>query len=148
MDFFEYDTWKFAGQDSYGGATHDTGGTWTKDKGFQYTVQNDHFVIRVPRGTDFTKPHKYGCLWVPATPTTKGYAHYYFDGQPTTDKVTWSFYDGKNPPPPPMTKDSPWAFGIFDCQHLALVLGTGQNQPMTVYSVDVWQASTKDNVER
>jgi hypothetical protein len=147
MDFFEYDTWNWAGQNTYGGATHDWGGTYESKKGWQYNYHNDKFVIRLPKDIDFTKPHRYGYLWVPATATSQGYAHYYFDGLPTTDKVTWSFYNLENPPPPPAAT-APWKFGINDCQHMALILGTGMNQPMTIYSVDVWQASLKANIKR
>ena len=150
---FEYDTWTWAGQNTYGGATHDWGGTYgTKEgkegeKGWQYNYQNDNFVIRLPKDIDFTKPHRYGYLWVPATATVRGYAQYYFDGLATTDKVTWSYYNAEKPPPPPAAAAA-WKFGINDSQHAALVLGTGVNQPMTVYCVDVWQASSKANILR
>jgi hypothetical protein len=150
MDFFEYDTWNWAGRNTYGGATHDWGGTWgtnASKKGWQYNYHNNNFVIRLPKDTDFTKPHRYGYLWLPASATSQGYAHYYFDGLPTTDKVTWSFYNPENPPPPPAAT-APWKFGINDCQHMALILGTGMNQSMTIYSVDVWQASSKANIKR
>jgi hypothetical protein len=146
MDFFEYDTC-WAGLNTYGGATHDWGGTWDSENGWQYNYQNDNSVIRLPKDVDFDKPHRYGYLWVPATPTSPGYAHYYFDGLTTTDKVTWSFYDPDDPAPPPATK-APWKFGVNDCQHMALVLDTGAKQPMTVYTVAVWQASSKANIKR
>ena len=89
----------------------------------------------------------YDSVGRPATATSQGYAHYYFDGLPTTDKVTWSFYNPENPPPPPAAT-APWKFGVNDCQHVALILGTGMNQPMTIHSVDVWQASSQANIKR
>jgi len=147
MDFFEYDTWKWAGPNTYGGATHDWGGTWERTKGWQYNYPNDKFVIRLAKDVDFTRPHRYGYLWVPATPASPGYAHYYFDGQPTTDRLTWAFYDPQHSPPPPAAA-APWKFGINDCQHMALVLGTGPKQPMSIDYVAVWQASAKPNLLR
>jgi hypothetical protein len=45
MDFFEYDTWNWAGQNTYGGATHDWGGSYESKKGWQYNYYNDTFVI-------------------------------------------------------------------------------------------------------
>ena len=101
MDFF-IDTWNWAGRNTYGGATHDWGGTWgtnASKKGWQYNYHNNNFVIRLPKDTDFTKPHRYGYLWLPASATSQGYAHYYFDGLPTTNKVTWSFLQPRESAP-------------------------------------------------
>ena len=91
----------WAGPNTFGGATHDWGGVWGKDTNWQYDFQNSNFVIHLSPNIDFSLPHRYGYLWLPATPTSAGYAHYYFDGLPTADKITWSYYNPDNPPSPP-----------------------------------------------
>lgn len=96
----------------------------------------------VPAGTDFSQYHDYGFLWVPATASTNGYAKFYFDGVEVGYTFEWEQY--RDQPPPP--DNQPWAFGILDQRHLFLLLGTSQAQPMTVRSVDVWQASVADNI--
>jgi hypothetical protein len=37
-------------------------------------------------------------------------------------------------------------FGAIDGQHLVFIFGTGTNAPMTVESVQVWQASAANNL--
>ena len=37
---------------------------------------------------------------------------------------------------------------LFDRQHLAILLDSGPRQPMTVKSVNVWQATADGNWER
>jgi hypothetical protein len=153
-DFFEYDVWSFAPRSYYGGAIHDWYGIFratcpgkafcgvTNAGGGGTAFTN--FKIQTTTATDFTKPHKFGLLWVPATPTTKGYAEYYFDGKATADRVTWDIY--ANQPPPPGL--APWTFGIVDRQHLVLIISTGINQPLTVASVSVWQSSVNKNLRQ
>ena len=93
--------------------------------------------------TMFRNPHTYGVLWVPHTSTTPGYAQYYFDRKPVGTAVTWTaFVASAHTPPPAGT----WAFGVIDNMHLALILGTGTGSPMTVYKVQVWQASSANNI--
>ena len=41
---------------------------------------------------------------------------------------------------------TPWTFGILDQQHVVLILGTGPGEPMTIESVNVWQASAANNL--
>ena len=150
IDFFEYDIWSFSPHNYFGGAIHDWSNIWNTACPTQYCgVSNaggggtkfSNFQVRTPAATDFTAYHKFGLLWVPATATSNGYAQYYFDDQPTNDKVTWTQF--QNEPPPPGL--APWTFGVVDKQHLVLILSTGAKQPMTVQSVNVWQASTANN---
>jgi hypothetical protein len=103
-----------------------------------------NFLVQTPLNTDFTQYHSFGFLWVPATTATLGYAQYYFDNEPTSDIVTWAPYTGEAPPP----GLAPWTFGILDSQHLALLLGNGPNEPMTIRSVNVWQASAAANIKQ
>jgi len=100
--------------------------------------------VTVPPGTDYSQPHTYGWLWVPATATAKGYTKAYFDGVQVGPTITWSEYNGASAPG--RSGSSP--FSVMDTQHLALILGTGSTNPMTVYNVSVWQASDVRNLTR
>jgi hypothetical protein len=103
------------------------------------------YQIATPANTDFREYHRYGVLWVPATKQTQGYLQYYFDGKPTGDRLSWSQY---NDEPPPPGKSAPWTFGVVDRQHMVLILGTGNNLPMTVRWVNVWQKSDSQNIHQ
>jgi hypothetical protein len=141
-DFFEYDV---GGGNFFGGAMHDWYGIWNKTCPNGYCKASLPYSVvkrQVPRSTDFNQYHRYGFLWVPATDKTVGYAEYYFDGQKVGERTSWSKYTNQSPPP----GSKPWTFGIIDNNHLVIVLGTGFKQPMTVKSVSVWQASTKQNL--
>lgn len=150
-DFFEYDVWSFRPPNYYGGAVHDWYGEFKKQCPNNFCNASNagkggtkfsNFGVATPENTDFTQFHKFGFLWVPATDSAEGYAQYYFDDKPTSDKVTWTKFSNQAPPP----GNAPWTFGIIDRQHLAVILDTGAAQPMTVKSVNVWQASQKGNL--
>jgi hypothetical protein len=136
VDFFEDDTSAWAGVDTYGGAVHDTYGQWTKEKGYSM-VSNPNFVVRVPKGTDFTKFHRYGCLVVPALQSNGwcGFIQYYFDGLPTSDLMSWTGNQGAGTPPP----SGDQKFESADKAHLNVLLGCGTGQKMRVDYVHVWQ---------
>jgi hypothetical protein len=144
-DFFEYDLKDYVGRgmlNYFGGALHD----WFGLPGDRYghvTIPYSAVVREVPPNTDFTQYHRYGFLWVPATATENGYAEHYFDGRRIGMRIAWRQYANQEPPPKP-----PWMFSIIDQNHLVLILGTGQNEPMTVRSVNVWQASDEQNMKR
>ncbi len=95
-----------------------------------------------PAGLNGSQSHKYGALWVPATSTTQGYMKYYLDGVLQRTQV-WNKYSTATPPPPVIGTS---AFSILDNLHLRLILGTHPNNPMTVTSVEVWQASAANNL--
>jgi hypothetical protein len=95
-----------------------------------------------PKGTDFRQYHTYGFLWVPATATTSGSMSAYFDGQLIGHTVTWTRYT--NQPPTPVGQ--PWRFGRLDQQHMFFILRTGQGQPYTIQSVNVWQKNASSNI--
>jgi len=137
VDFFEDDTSEWAGSNTYGGAVHDTYGKWTPKDGYSM-VSNPNFVIRVPKDTDFSKFHRYGCLIVPSKSAFGGigYIQYFFDGLATSDIVTW--VGGKAPALPPPSGDQ--RFAITDDDHLNVILGCGGGQKMEVQYVHVWQA--------
>ena len=75
-DFAEFDT-----TNAYGFAMHNWYGTPDNPQGTS-TLGSGSTVtpggpLGPPAGTDYTQPHKYGFLWVPATATTQGYARWY-----------------------------------------------------------------------
>lgn len=152
VDIFEYDVWGFAGKDAYGGAVHDWFGRYkttcpnlpfchvTNSNGGGSNFSN--FVVATPIGTDFTSPHRYGVLWMPATPSRQGSLEYYFDRNATSIRVSWQLF-AKQLPPPGLND---WTFGVADQQHLALILSTGVNQPLTVKNIIVWQKNGCQNL--
>jgi hypothetical protein len=143
-DFFEADAGD-AETTRYGGSMHDWYGIYGQTcppSDCQATLPYLDGQRTVPTGTDFTQYHRYGFLWVPATATTQGYAQFFFDGVQVGYTYQWDLLTDQAPPP----TNQPWAFGILDQQHLFLILGTSPAQPMTVQSVDVWQASTSANL--
>ncbi len=146
-DFFEYDLKDYAGKGKlnyFGGALHDWFGLPGDKYKYSHVTPPYSVVVReVPINTDFTQYHRYGFLWVPATGTRDGYAEHYFDGRKVGRRVAWRQYTNQKPPPRP-----PWMFSIIDHNHLVLILGTGLNEPMTVLSVNVWQASDDHNMKR
>jgi hypothetical protein len=101
--------------------------------------------VLVPAGTDFSALHRYGCLWVPATPSTQGYLKFYFDDTQVGATFVWTYDDPSNPFPPPPVNNSTAMSGM-DTRHMFMILGTGSTQPMTVQSISVWQASAANNL--
>jgi hypothetical protein len=99
-----------------------------------------------PPGADYTKPNTYGFLWVPATSSRQGYAKFFFNGVQVGNTITWSQYNPSAAPPPSARNGT--AYSVLDKLHLALILGTGNSSPNTVYGVEVWQASAADNILR
>lgn len=58
----------------YSGTSHDWWGTTPSAN----NVQDQHTVTLTQ--ASYSSPHRYGMLWVPATPTTQGKVSYYYDG--------------------------------------------------------------------
>jgi hypothetical protein len=143
-DFFEADAGTAT---AYGGAIHDWYGKWGASPCPNYCAYSTPYstVLRtLPAGTNVAQYHRYGMLWIPATPTTQGSYTYYFDGVQIGKKTTFSMYSGQPPVP---TSTTPWSFGIVDQQHLVLILSTGASTPMNVKNVQVWQKSTAGNLK-
>jgi hypothetical protein len=97
-----------------------------------------------PAGADYTKPNKYGFLWMPATTTSQGYAKFYFNSVQVGNTITWKKYDPAAEPAPSVRKGT--AFSVLDTLHLALILGSGNSTSNTVYFVQVWQDSSANNI--
>ena len=86
-DFMEYNpTW--GNGNAFGSAIHDFSGTFAS--GPSYDTYNSNFSLPVPVGTDYTKWHKYGLLWVPASAANGwiGYRQAFFDGV-AQDALCW-----------------------------------------------------------
>jgi hypothetical protein len=129
-DFMEF----LSGPGSYGIAMHN----WY---GYQRSIQNVSTTdsgspVTLPPGTNTFQPHKYGFLWIPATTAMQGIAKWFFDRQQVGNTVAWDRFNPSAPPPPVAGKS---AYSVLDSRGLYLILGTGPSNPMTVYSVSVWQ---------
>jgi hypothetical protein len=116
VDFFEYDTIRFAGTNTYGGAIHSWANSHTQGTNNQ---ANGHFVIKVPSSTDWKSSfNTFGALWVPGTGI-----NYYFNNTLTTDTNPYSQYPQFQP---------------GDSQHMPIIIGS-TGWPMKVDWVRVWQ---------
>jgi hypothetical protein len=147
VDFFEYDIDEpNVGPNYYGANMHEWYGAYNKTcagRGFCDAWRGYSDVkTAVHSSTDFTQYHTFGFLWVPASASGEGYAEFYFDRSPVGKKIIWAKFTNQDGVP----EGQPWKFGVLDNQHLALILGTGVGKPMTVASVNVWQASDNQNV--
>lgn len=160
IDYFEVDAMEYDTGDTYG---YQNGiATWYNSydgscRGATYNpntqIPGAAGGVLTPTGTDFTQPHRYGLLWVPATGSgdttyTQGYMKFYFDGVQVGTTFTWNYYDptltATYPALPPVNGSS--AMSGMDYRHMTLILGTGTSQPMTVYGVNVWQKSGASNL--
>lgn len=120
MDFMEF--WR---NDNYGAAIWHWNAWGDTVDGVSYDTPGDH-----------ANPHLYGFLWVPSTPSAGGYARAYYDRQ-QIKQWTWPRYTGN---------DQNSNISVMDVTHQILLLGTSAANPMTVYSAEVWQANTNNNL--
>ena len=147
-DYFEVDVMQY---DSGAYAYQENIGNWygyppAKSTSNPYSGGGGDGVVQVPTSTNFAEYHTYAGLWVPATPSTQGYLKFYFDGAPLGATFYWNYDNANNPfPPPPVNNSS--AMSGMDARHLIMILGTGTDQPMTVKTVTVWQASGANNLK-
>jgi len=143
VDFMEYDVKEYAYQNGIGNWYGYTQGVASANP--YEAVGGSAGSVLVPNGTVFSQYHKYGCLWVPATPSTQGYLKFYFDGVQTGETFYWNYDDPAHPfAPVPVNNSS--AMSGMDQRHMMMILGTGTDQPMTVQSVSVWQVSDANNL--
>ena len=103
---------------------------------FAWSKQNDSLGTPWKDGQLWSTPHTLEYVWVPASATKEGHIDGYADGIKFTGGIQWTPY---NPASPPNNYKNFWSIG--DTQDMALVTGTGLYSDMTVYSVQVWQAS-------
>ena len=109
--------------------------------------------LTIPSGT-LNGPNTYGVLIVAATPTTQGYIQEYINNVPVgTPRVTnaqgilcnafWNKYSSGQAFPPAGANIG----NIIDTLHMVPIIGTSSTStPMTISSVQVWQASTANNL--
>jgi hypothetical protein len=99
---------------------------------------------------DYTKPNKYGWLWVPATPTTQGYGKWFFNDVQVGNTITWDLHDpGLAPPPTQQAAQAGGgsAYAVLDePRHLAIIFGGAQGVLNTIFGLQVWQASAAGNL--
>lgn len=147
VDILEYDVVKKGEPfNHYGIKLHDWYGEYHKtcpDMPFcQASLPFSKVKVKVPVNTNFDEYHRYGFLWLPATPDKKGMGRFYFDGIQIGEDIAWEMFVNQRGVP----HQQLWKFGIIDKHHLVLILGTGPNQQLTVRSVHVWQASDAQNL--
>jgi hypothetical protein len=143
-DWMECDFAEFDSTNVYGFALHN----WYSQVGSNVGTSSigSGSPATVP-GADYTKPNKYGFLWVPATDTSQGYAKFFFNGQQVGNTMTWNKYDATLPPSPEdKGTGGSSAYSVLDKLHLALILGGSTGSTNTIYSVSVWQRSAADNL--
>jgi len=90
-----------------------------------------------------TQRHKYAWLWVPATSTTQGYIKNYIDGVQRGNTYTWSRYVQNRTWA--QTRDiDPWS--PMDALRFKLMIGTNNENPLTIHTVTVWQRNDSANL--
>jgi hypothetical protein len=139
LDNVEVDVVEFlSGPNSFGSGVID----WYGGNGEHVSKTGNPGAV-LPEGTDFSQPHKYGFLWIPATDTKEGSAGWYFDGQQVGTTYTWKQHD-----PSMSGSDSAQQnpYSSLDVQHLLFIFGTGPDNPMTVQGMTAWQASDANNL--
>jgi hypothetical protein len=125
-DFFEF---MDAGSNNFATGMH----TWGRNGEITNSAKRGiNALAVVPPGTDLSQRHTYGWLWVPATANSRGYTKMYFDGQQVGPTYSWNQGSG--------------AFNQLDAQNLKVMLGTSAANPMTVYDLQVWQASAARDI--
>ena len=123
----------------YGAALHDWYGLYAKKCPQLCQVQTPINMSAVPKDTDWKEYHEYGFLWVCATEKSKGFAEFYFDGELMGRSAEWALWDGEQRVPPPK---GDWIYSWLDKQHLVLIIGSGQSQPISVRWVRVRSETT------
>ena len=103
VDVLEYDLSTFVpsqGTNFYGVGWHDWFGTGNGAAPAPNSPTFSQVLAAIsPSNVDFTQYHKYGCLWVPATVSTRGYLNFYFDNVLVGRSMSWSQYTGTPNPP-------------------------------------------------
>ena len=149
LDFFEYEYGTYHYPYAFATTLHHRYGIYDVTcRGAGYCDQQTLYPSSVrdaPSGIDWTQYHKVAALWIPATPTRSGSVTTYVDGVQVGAPNTWTQFANQAPPP---TSRTSWTYGIIDQRHMAIILGTGTGQHLTIKSVKVWQASGAHNLVR
>lgn len=129
----------------YGVAVHDWSGFYLKScPETPYCRFTNGGKVILDQKVSMTDYHRVGMLWKPATDKRLGSVQFYFDREPVGPVTTWRKFDPLTVKPS-MDRAS-WAWGVIDRSHMVLILGAGTSTPMRVRSVEVWQASSANNL--
>lgn len=146
VDFFEYlEAFNPMGN-RFGAGMHHWYGRKGDCKGrglCGYAPPRSITVRSAPLGIDWQQPHLIGGLWTTATHGKPGTMTFFLDRKQVGETIKWSEFEDQPPPP---SKNTPWAQGIIDRQHLVLILGAGKNTPIIVRSIRVWQHDNSQNI--
>ena len=155
IDMPEYDAGEYYTQNGvgnwFGNSSYDPGISSTYN---HYNIKGGPGAggVAIPGTPDLSQLHTYDCLWVPATPTSRGYINFYFDGVLTGQTIdpngnlntnTWAQWQTGQTPPPVWNAS---AMAGMDFRHMYLILGGGPHYPTTYHSIQVWQADAAHNV--
>jgi beta-glucanase (GH16 family) len=130
LDFFEAYT---GGLSEYEGAFVGTVHDWADSSKKHY--QNSNNWQPLPKETDFTQWHTYGCLWEPGKIT------WYFDDKPLMT-LTYSATALPNPIGNPPAPVGTYFILDRDPEGLLLILGSDTEWPLDVDWVRVWQENS------
>ena len=144
LDFMEY-LYGRVDKDAYGTNFHDWYGRYNETcPGFCGRNPPESLTkAKAPKGTDWTKFHRFAVRVIPATPVSFGEVRFYMDDRQVGFTLTYRPYSDND------NNMAGWArsAGIIDHQHMVLVLGAG-SIPLKVRSVHVWQSSSSFNLTR
>lgn len=132
--WIEADIAEFDSTNAYGFTLHNWYGTPGSGN-----VVNANENGASPAGADYSKPNKYGMLWVPATATTQGSAKFYFNDAQVGNTITWNQYvPGQSATANP--------FAVMDSLHMVPILGANPGTTVTFSDLQVWQGSNAANI--
>ena len=114
---------------------------WNGSGGLYNNTDNGEPNGVSPPGANYTQRNTFGWLWVPATGSSRGSLKSYFNNTQVGRTYTWSLYNGSN-----WEGSKSNALAVMDRCHFRLLLGSNPQNPMTVYSCTVWQASDSGNI--
>ena len=101
--------------------------------------------VTIPSGS-LSGINTYGMLWVPAAGSTQGYIEWFFNGVQVGPTVSWNQYDVNQAFPPSNAAST--VCNVLDTLRMVPVIGESDpSTPMTVTSVQIWQASGANNAQ-
>lgn len=133
-DFFEADA---ASTTKWGTAIHNWYGI--VGQGTNVSTAFPAFTIANPQTVNVLE-----VVWIVATATTQGSLTLYLNNTQIA-QTKWNQYSAATPPPPVVGSS---AYSVLDSRHLALIMNSAVSlvSPMTIYSVDIYQATTANNI--
>lgn len=83
-------------------------------------------------------------LQLSAPTSASGYQKFFFDGVQVGTTMFWNQWSSSETPPPVQGST---AYNVLDTRHVAFIFGCGDPaRPVTVHSLQVWQASSANNI--